>query len=120
MINAKEELLEVLSDIKKKYNAEVLCASIYFGSAASISLGEERFELKQGYTNEEFDFFLSRLDFEYHNGYGIQSLFGKVWMTNGVWLDRGEYDGSEWWEDYKYPELPTDVIINESLKFLNL
>jgi hypothetical protein len=44
MINAKEELLEVLSDIKKKYNAEVLCASIYFGSAASVSLGEERFE----------------------------------------------------------------------------
>lgn len=120
MINAKEELLEILNHVKKMHGADVLCASIHFGSAASVSLGENRFELKKGYTDEEFAYFLSSLDFEYKNGYGTQNLFGKVWLTNGVWLDRGEYDGSEWWEHYKYPELPADVIINESLKNLNL
>lgn len=120
MINAKEELLEMLSHVKKMYGADVICANIHFGDAASVSLGEERFELKKGYTDKEFELFLSSLDFEYRNGYGAQSLYGKVWLTNGVWLDRGEYDGSEWWEYYRYPELPTDVIINESLKFLNL
>jgi hypothetical protein len=112
MINAKEELLEILKRVNQMYGANVLCASIDFDG--------KLIELNQGYIEEEFDFFLSRLDFEYHNGYGAQGLFGKVWLTNGVWLDRGEYDGSEWWEYYKYPELPADVIINESLKNLNL
>jgi hypothetical protein len=110
-INAKEELLEIINKIKREYGAEVLCASINFDN--------EVIELNKGYIEEEFDFFLSRLDFEYQNGYGIQGLFGVVWLTNGVWLDRGEYDGAEWWELHVYPQIPYNLLINESVNSLN-
>ena len=97
-INAKEELLEQIKNIKEIYKADLLCASINFD-------GTIFFELKQGYTKEEFDLFLSSLDFEYKNGYGSQFLYGMLWMTNGVWVDREEYDGSEWWESHQYLSL---------------
>lgn len=108
-MNAKEELLTMLGYVKRKYNAEILCAVIDFGDKA--------INLNQGYDAEEFNEFLNNLDFNYNNGFGGQLLFGKVWLTNNVWLDRGEYDGSEWWEHYKYPEIPDDV---KATKFLNL
>ncbi len=44
-------------------------------------------------------------DFEYDNGYGgaevnqALKVVGKDW-----WLERGEYDGSEWWE---FKTMPT-------------
>lgn len=39
----------------------------------------------------------------YDNGYGGQELFGLIVFTNGSWIERYEYDGSEWWE---YKETP--------------
>jgi hypothetical protein len=27
-----------------------------------------------------------------------------------VWAERGEYDGSEWWEIREYPEIPNDLL----------
>jgi len=42
-----------------------------------------------------------------------------VWLTNGVWLDRGEYDGAEWWEHHVYPQIPYNLLINESVNSLN-
>ncbi len=50
---------------------------------------------------------LEKLDFEYDNGYGAQYLTGTIWYTDGTWSERGEYDGSEWWEHKERPPLPT-------------
>jgi len=25
-------------------------------------------------------------------------------------MDRGEYDGSEWWEWHKYPQIPDELL----------
>lgn len=33
----------------------------------------------------------------YNNGYGSQELFGIIVFKDGTWLERCEYDGSEWW-----------------------
>ena len=41
---------------------------------------------------------------EYNDGYGSQELFGTIWMTDGTWYTRGEYDGSEWWEHHACPD----------------
>jgi len=41
---------------------------------------------------------LPKLNFEYDNGFGVQELFGYIWYDDGTWSDRGEYDGSEWWQ----------------------
>lgn len=49
-------------------------------------------------------------DFEYDSGYGSQQIVedliivGKDW-----WLERGEYDGSEWWEFKQYPVRPEEI-----------
>lgn len=71
---------------------------------------EKTLELKYfpGSTIEEWDKFLKSLDFEYDDGYGSQILYGTVWLNDGTWLSRGEYDGSEWWELNVCPELPIE------------
>jgi len=46
---------------------------------------------------------IANLDFEYDDGYGSQELFGVVVFKDGTWLDREEYDGSEWWDYRKCP-----------------
>ena len=59
-------------------------------------------ELKVNY-DERICIFDSResLDIEdrdYDSGFGGQELFGTITFKDGTWLERGEYDGSEWWE----------------------
>jgi hypothetical protein len=51
------------------------------------------------------DDFLNFLDREYDDGYGGQQLHGYIFCEDGIWFDRGEYDGSEWWNRNKYPRL---------------
>ena len=99
MINAKEEFLKIVNDYK------VIGASISFGDSWSES--EERFVLKPLYTKKNFEDFLKFLDREYDSGYGGQKLFGVIFCEDGVWMQRGEYDGSEWWEYKELPEKPT-------------
>ena len=64
------------------------------------------FVLYSDYTKEEYEKFLSALDFEYDSGYGTQELFGNIWYEHGTWSERGEYDGSEWWRHVVKPEVP--------------
>lgn len=51
--------------------------------------------------------FAAIADFAYDNGYGINEIkislkvVGEDW-----WLERGEYDGSEWWEFKTLPTKP--------------
>jgi hypothetical protein len=47
------------------------------------------------------------LDFNYDNGYGGQELYGTIWYVDGTWSERGEYDGSEWWDYREVPEVPS-------------
>lgn len=99
MTNAKEEFLE---EVKGK---ELLCAEIRY----EMSYDERDFQwfsLKRNYSEKDYKEFLSLLDFTYDDGYGGQELFGTIWYKDGTWSDRGEYDGSEWWEYRKVPEIP--------------
>lgn len=49
---------------------------------------------------------LDKLNFTYDNGYGGQKLFGYIVFTDGTWLERAEYDGSEWWTYKQIPPRP--------------
>jgi hypothetical protein len=102
MINAKQEFLKYVGDT-------VVCADIEYRPIWSDDTSKT-FILKCGHTKEEFDQFLDSLDFEYDNGYGSQVLFGTVWFRDGSWMERGEYDGSEWWELRRRPEIPQELI----------
>lgn len=52
---------------------------------------------------------LPQLDVEYDDGFGGQELFGNIWYADGTWSERGEYDGSEWWEHKERPDLPPEA-----------
>lgn len=58
-----------------------------------------------GASNCKWQEFADNANFEYDSGYGGNEIHihlkvvGKDW-----WLERGEYDGSEWWEYKKIPK----------------
>ena len=101
MINAKNELLNELE------GEMPLCAWIEYGEKFEIT---KTIILKKGYTQEDWNIFLSQLDFKYDNEYGIQHLFGTVWMNESLWMDRYEYDGSENWQWLTCPEIPPELL----------
>ena len=95
MRNAREEFIK---NVMSK--GTVKCAGI--SCCGTLIL------LEPDYSEDDFQTFLAALDLEYDSGYGSQELFGIVWMTDGTWFTRGEYDGAEWWEYHKCPEIPAD------------
>jgi len=114
-MNAKYELL---SKTKKK---DILCAKISFNPPIFDKEDEKKYTergfsvvfkdifLKRPHTDEELDQFIEKLDFNYDEGYGSQELEGTVWLKNGTWLTRGEYDGSEWWDLHSLPDIPEEL-----------
>jgi len=105
MKNAKEEFLRVTL-LHKEFN-KVKCAQI------THECGMDKYHtysLRVGYTQEEYDKFVDSLDFEYDAGHGEQELFGYIWIKDGTWYEREEYDGSEWWEYKSTPPIPDELI----------
>jgi len=102
MSNARKELLEAVKD-----TAKIKCASITYGRWENE---RSKKVLKFNHTNDEYNEFLNSLDFEYDSGYGGQELYGTVWLEDGTWLSRGEYDGSEWWEHNVLPNIPAECL----------
>lgn len=93
-----EELLQGLQNLGMKKDA-VLAAEL-------CCRGTDVLLLKD-HTPEEASHFWETIEgLSYYDGYGGQELFGKVWLSEGVWLERGEYDGSEWWRIHRYPAFP--------------
>jgi hypothetical protein len=79
-MKAKEEFLGHI------YNREVLCVQIQKGEDYGDKTSSV-FNLTTGWTKEDWDSFLSDLDFEYDSGYGTQYLFGTIWYVDGTWSD---------------------------------
>jgi len=108
--NAREEFLNAIG------TNIVECATITYDACSLWEMSDEEpsqsqdILLKRGYTQEEFEQFLNKLDFKYDSGYGGQELFGTVWFENGTWMERGEYDGSEWWTIQSRPQIPKELI----------
>ena len=83
---------------------EVLCAEVVYKKDYDEK-NDVRFDLKCGFSKEDYEEFLSLLNFDYDCGYGIQEIFGTIWYKDGTWSDRYEYDGSESWNFQKCPEI---------------
>lgn len=94
MINAKKEFLEHIENRTVEY------VSIAF----QPWLAEPEKTIKGS-----FDEVVDQLDFDYYAGYGGQELYGLIWYTDGSWSERGEYDGSEWWEHKSRPAYSTEA-----------
>ena len=93
MKNAKEEFLRAIED------ETLICAKI--GKEKSY---DEKiwYILKPRFTKKAFKEFLNNIDFNYDSGFGCQQLYGII-LFKDSYSDRGEYDGSEWWEYHKIP-----------------
>jgi hypothetical protein len=95
IMNAKQELFKVL----KMQQAYIV--------AAQITIGTENFILYKDYKDEDVLLFHLFIDQDYDQGYGDQQLTGYVWLSDGSWLQRQSYDGSEYWIHNKKPTIPT-------------
>lgn len=111
MQNAQEELLNILERTKSVIKCAVIRTErdSYWDDDDDY-VKPAPIHLKERYTPEEYKEFLQKLNFEYDAGYGGQELFGMVWlMEDNTWLERSEYDGSEWWS-YRYcPSIPIEL-----------
>jgi hypothetical protein len=57
--------------------------------------------------------FVKVANFEYDNGYGGNEIDRSLMLVGkDFWLERGEYDGSEWWEYKKQPLMGECMFIN--------
>lgn len=101
-MNAKQELMRL------KNIGKIVCAYIY--NEAYFGENKKEVFLKVGFSADDFEEFLQNLNFEYDSGYGGQELFGTIWLENNEWYERGEYDGSEWWEHHAYPKIPESLL----------
>lgn len=123
--NAKQEFIGHINHVNEK----VLCAIIEKAEglnwSTSDDYGDEEeiqqtIRLTTGWTQEDWNDFLSNLDFMYDSGFGSQELFGTIWYENGTWSDRGEYDGSEYWHYHECPEIPSDLRRIDKERDLNI
>jgi len=87
MINLQQELLKHI----KESGYEV-------GQIIQITDGFRRYTLDD-------------LDFEYYNGYGSVEVHSGlcVLLDDGAWLERAEYDGSEWFVLRRAPKPNYDL-----------
>ena len=90
-MNAKQELIEHIGDRAVRY--------------VHISRGQ-RWQGNETVFSGALSNVQPLLDVEYNTGYGGQELFGNIWYEDGTWSERGEYDGSEWWEHKVCPAIP--------------
>ena len=108
--NAKIEFTNHISHASQWNGSKILCATINTYLDVDNHAPEElKLDLTTGWTKEEWNEFIEKLDFEYDSGYGSQKLFGCIWYTDGTWSTRGEYDGSEWWEHHSCPPIPVEL-----------
>jgi len=118
--NAKDELLRVLGKTSGlKPDFLIKCATITIKASTVRCI--EQFgvyedpnsvvaKLHTNKTGKDLKEFLDKIDVVYDCGYGSQELFGTVWLHDGTWLSREEYDGSEGWVHHKSPEIPEDLL----------
>ena len=100
-MNAKKELLDIIT----AKNLTILKIEIDYDAEGLFCSHDDSEDNINHITS------INDLDFEYDSGYGLQELQGVVYCKdkndNPVWLTRGEYDGSEWWNINTIPEFYT-------------
>lgn len=88
-MNLLKETVEILTDNKKQPKDVLWCGSDEFGWFS-------------------WEDFVKVADIEYDHGYGGQEIARDLLIVGNDWyLERHEYDGSEWWEYKTIPIKPT-------------
>ena len=63
----------------------------------------------ENYVYFSWDHFAEIADKEYNNGYGgTEVAYDLLIVGDDWWMERGEYDGSEWWSFKTMPQKPSN------------
>ena len=101
-VNALQELYVELDNY-----GPMKCADLVYSPDYDYSV---YIKLKVNHTPIELESFKQQMStIDYDPGYGRQYLRGTIWLMNGTWLERGEYDGSEWWRHLECPSIPEEL-----------
>ena len=94
-----------MSNLKEETLEELEAHGYSIGDVAWV--GSDDYEIP-------VDRFWELADVEYDSGFGCQEVATDlmVVLDDGSWLERHEYDGSEWWEYKRTPERPRMVVAN--------
>lgn len=97
MENLYKETLEVLiSNWKTEKDVEYI---LWYTEFSTYSDWDEVYNT--------WKWFKSNADFNYDNGYGGHNVQGEIKVVwKDFWLERWEYDWSEWWEFKEFPTKP--------------
>jgi len=99
-MNAKTEILELNIKIK----SAIICLN--YSEDFMYNNGKQKIIiLYPNYSVKDYDEFLLKLDFDYSQ-YLRQFVAGFLWI-NDKWIERMEYDCSEWWELKETPRFET-------------
>lgn len=70
-----------------------------------VSMVDVQFVLSRDSQMGTWNDFVALANIEYDNGYGGHMISSQLYIVgDGWWLERGEYDGSEWWEFKTQPK----------------
>ena len=111
-INAKRELLLHHNSVQHAYKISVKCAECSFISDDDML---ELITLPCGYTAEEFEVFVNKLNIMYNNElddeseYDEFSLTGTLWWTDGSWSVRDYWMDQETWMYFRTPDIPYNL-----------
>lgn len=103
MSNLLEETIEILGE-NGKNEKDVRWVSVCSGD-------------QYGFENDgmivalSWESFKSKANREYDDGFGRSEVKSSLQVVGSdFWLERHEYDGSEWWEFKEMPKMPTDFL----------
>jgi hypothetical protein len=103
--NAKQELLEALSDAG---NYSIKCAIVHVSDEPLLPQ-KDCIMLKQGYSHGDFNEFLDKLDFDYEefpSDDDYMFVNGTVWFSSvDIWLEVSEKSGA--WVECGEPDIPS-------------
>ena len=102
LVNALQELYVELDNYGSMKCADVIYDPDYKNSVY--------IKLKINHTPVELELFKQQLStIDYDCGFGRQHIHGIIWLMDGTWLEREEYDGSEWWRHLECPSIPDEL-----------
>ena len=102
MVNLLDEIISELED-----HGKTLDDVIWVGEEPRLNYYKK--EVIDGYTISKSQF-LELANRNYDDGYGGQEVNRHLLVVGeDFWLERNEYDGSEWWEYKRHPIQPKNA-----------
>ncbi len=107
-MNCKQEFIEDITPLLKESNVNIKCAYVGYerwdGVYADIPL-------KTRYTPEDYEKFLTSLDFEYDPlDVEKEIVIGTIWFTDGSWAVHGEDFRKVEWRRYCMPDIFKELL----------